>query len=92
MMACETISGLAALSVPAAWLVGLLTIPWLIAVAFTIGVCTVVFRSFNTPHLTTAVAEPQRTAALAGFQSVYSVAQMSGPGVAGLLVTLLTAP
>src|SRR4051812_11301861 len=67
MTACETVAGLATLSVPAAWLGGLLTIPWLIAAAFVVGVCTVVFRSFNTPHLATVVAEPQRTAALAGF-------------------------
>jgi MFS family permease len=38
------------------------------------------------------VAEPQRTAALAGFQSVFSIAQIGGPGLAGLLVALLTAP
>ncbi|WP_084258239.1 MFS transporter [Microtetraspora malaysiensis] len=92
MVACELLSGLAALSVPLAWLAGLLTIPWLIAVAFTIGMCTVVFRTFNTPHLATVVAEPQRTAAIAGFQSVFSVAQMGGPGLAGMLVALLTAP
>ncbi|WP_433218286.1 MFS transporter [Microtetraspora malaysiensis] len=92
MVACELISGLAALSVPLAWLAGLLSIPWLIAVAFTIGMCTVVFRTFNTPHLATVVAEPQRTAAIAGFQSVFSVAQMGGPGLAGMLVALLTAP
>ncbi|MFF3666773.1 MFS transporter [Microtetraspora malaysiensis] len=92
MVACELISGLAALSVPLAWLAGLLSVPWLIAVAFTIGMCTVVFRTFNTPHLATVVAEPQRTAAIAGFQSVFSVAQMGGPGLAGMLVALLTAP
>ncbi|GII45823.1 MFS transporter [Planotetraspora silvatica] len=92
MTSCETVAGLATLSVPAAWLGGVLTLPWLIAAAFVVGVCAVVFRSFNTPHLTAVVAEPQRTAALAGFQSVYSVAQISGPGLAGLLVALLTAP
>ncbi|MGI5491864.1 MFS transporter [Microtetraspora malaysiensis] len=92
MAACELLSGLAALSVPLAWLAGLLSVPWLIAVAFTIGMCTVVFRTFNTPHLATVVAEPQRTAAIAGFQSVFSVAQMGGPGLAGMLVALLTAP
>ncbi len=92
MVACELIAGLAALSVPIAWLTGMLTIPWLITVAFAIGMCTVVFRTFNTPHLATVVAEPQRTAAIAGFQSVFSIAQMGGPGLAGLLVALLTAP
>ncbi|WP_084518009.1 MFS transporter [Microtetraspora niveoalba] len=92
MVACELVAGLAALSVPLAWLAGMLTIPWLITVAFAIGLCTVVFRTFNMPHLATVVAEPQRTAALAGFQSVYSIAQMGGPGLAGLLVALLTAP
>ncbi|GIH72700.1 MFS transporter [Sphaerimonospora thailandensis] len=92
MVACEAFAGLAVLSVPAAWLGGLLTIPWLIAVALVVGVCTVVFRSFNTPHLMSVVAPSQRTTALAGFQSVFSVAEMCGPSLAGLLVTLLTAP
>ncbi|GAA4595327.1 MFS transporter [Planotetraspora phitsanulokensis] len=92
MTACETVSGLVMLSVPVAWLTGLLTIPWLIAAAFVVGVCTVVFRTFNTPHLATVVAESQRTEALAGFQSVFAVAQIGGPGLAGLLVALLTAP
>ncbi|WP_063842866.1 MFS transporter [Sphaerimonospora mesophila] len=92
MATCEVAAGLAVLSVPAAWLGGLLSIPWLIAVALTVGVCTVLFRSFNLPHLTSVVAPSQRTAALAGFQSVFAIAQMCGPSLGGLLVALLTAP
>ncbi|GII58988.1 MFS transporter [Planotetraspora thailandica] len=92
MIAGEAIAGLAALSVPVAWLTGVLSVTWLIVVAFVIGSCAVAFRSFNIPHLATVVDESQRTQALAGFQSVFAVAQIGGPGLAGLLVSLVTAP
>ncbi|GAA0999047.1 MFS transporter [Acrocarpospora macrocephala] len=92
MVGCEVVAGSAVLTVPVAWVAGWLTVPWLIAVALIVGTCTVVFRNFNTPHLTSVVPEHQRTAALAGFQSVFAVAQLGGPGLAGLLVTVLTAP
>ncbi|GAA1014571.1 MFS transporter [Acrocarpospora pleiomorpha] len=92
MVGCEVVAGSAVLTVPIAWVAGWLTVPWLIAVALIVGTCTVVFRNFNTPHLTSVVPEHQRTAALAGFQSVFAVAQLGGPGLAGLLVGVLTAP
>ncbi|GAA0428729.1 MFS transporter [Acrocarpospora corrugata] len=92
MIGCEVVAGSAVLTVPVAWLAGWLSVSWLIAVALVVGTCTVVFRNFNTPHLTSVVPEHQRTAALAGFQSVFAVAQLGGPGLAGLLVGVLTAP
>jgi MFS family permease len=92
MIACELVSAVAAFTVPITWILGVLTIPWLIAVALTIGSCAVVFRSANFPHLAAVVPAEQLTEALAGSQASYSTASIVGPGAAGLLVQVLTAP
>ncbi|WP_271216441.1 MFS transporter [Streptosporangium carneum] len=92
MVACEAASALAMATVPLAWAAGLLTVPWLVAVAFVVGVGTAVFRAASFPHLAVVVREEQRTEALAGMHSVFSIASVCGPGLAGLLVQLVTAP
>src|SRR5689334_21027388 len=85
MVACDTVSAVAMATIPAAWIAGLLSVPWLIAVAFVVGACSVIFRAVNFPHLVTVVHESRRTDALAGFQSAFAVATVAGPGLAGLL-------
>ncbi|WP_049564800.1 MFS transporter [Nonomuraea sp. SBT364] len=92
MIACELVSAAAAVTVPVAWLLGVLTVPWLIIVALVIGTAGVTFRAANFPHLAAIVPENQRTSALAGFHASYSPACVAGPGLAGLLVQILTAP
>ncbi|MEU4829276.1 MFS transporter [Streptosporangium sp. NPDC023615] len=92
MVGCDLVSALAMATVPAAWAVGVLTVPWLVAVAFVVGTCSAIFRAAGFPHLATVVPEGQRTEALAGFQSAFAVATVGGPGLAGLLVQLITAP
>ncbi|MEV4375907.1 MFS transporter [Streptosporangium sp. NPDC049644] len=92
MVACDLVAAVAMTTIPVAWITGTLTVPWLIAMAFVVGTCSVIFRAVNFPHLATVVHESQRTEALAGFQSAFAVASVSGPGLAGLLVQLITAP
>ncbi|MEV0596687.1 MFS transporter [Nonomuraea cavernae] len=92
MIVCELVSCAAALTVPLAWLFGVLNILWLVVVALVIGTAGVLFRAANFPHVASVVAPHQRTEAMAGFQASYSVASVGGPGLAGLLVQLLTAP
>ncbi|MEU8250366.1 MFS transporter [Nonomuraea sp. NPDC048916] len=92
MIACELVSCAAALTVPLGWLFGALNVIWLIIVALVIGTAGVLFRAANFPHIASVVAPSQRTEAMAGFQASYSVASVGGPGLAGLLVQLLTAP
>ncbi|MDA0635376.1 MFS transporter [Nonomuraea sp. MCN248] len=92
MIGCELVSCAAALTVPPAWVLGLLTVPWLIAVALVIGTAAVLFRAANFPYVATLVPPDQRTAAMAGFNASYSVASVAGPGLAGVLVQVLTAP
>lgn len=92
MIACELVSAAAAASIPLAWVLGLLNVAWLIVVALVIGSAGVLFKAVNFPHVVSMVPAEQRTEAMAGFQSSYALASVSGPGVAGLLVQLLTAP
>ncbi|MFC7589002.1 MFS transporter [Nonomuraea antimicrobica] len=92
MIACELVSCAAALTVPIAWLLGLLNVAWLIIVALTIGTAGVLFKAANFPHIAAVVAPQQRTEAMAGFHASYSVASVSGPGLAALLIQFLTAP
>jgi MFS family permease len=92
MIACELVSCAAAATVPLAWLLGILTVPWLIVVALVIGTAGVLFKAANFPHVAAVVAPSQQTEAMAGFHASYSVASVGGPGLAGLLVQTLTAP
>lgn len=92
MIACELVSAAAALTVPLAWMLGVLTVAWLLAVALVIGTAAVLFRAVNFPYVASIVAPDQRTAAMAGFNASYSVASVAGPGLAGALVQVLTAP
>ncbi|MFI6299583.1 MFS transporter [Nonomuraea sp. NPDC050790] len=92
MIGCELVAGAAALAVPVAWLLGVLSVPLLVAVAFVIGTAGVVFRSASFPYLASVVDSGQRTEAMAGLQASYSVASVAGPGLGGLLVQVLTAP
>ncbi|WP_326629239.1 MFS transporter [Nonomuraea fuscirosea] len=92
MIACELVSCAAAATIPLAWLLGVLNVVWLIVVALVIGTAGVLFKAANFPHIAAVVPTAQRTEAMAGFHASYSVASVSGPGLAGLLVQLLTAP
>lgn len=92
MIACELVSCAAAATIPIAWLLGVLNVVWLIVVALVIGTAGVFFKAANFPHVAAVVAPAQRTEAMAGFHASYSVASVGGPGLAGLLVQLLTAP
>ncbi|MEV5897771.1 MFS transporter [Nonomuraea fuscirosea] len=92
MIACELVSCAAAVTIPIAWLLGVLNVVWLIVVALVIGTAGVLFKAANFPHIAAVVPPTQRTEAMAGFHASYSVASVSGPGLAGLLVQLLTAP
>ncbi|GHH67439.1 MFS transporter [Streptosporangium violaceochromogenes] len=92
MVTCETLSAAMTVTVPLAWIAGALTVPWLIAVEFVVGTCSVLFRAMHFPHLATVTDANRRSEALAGLQSVSSLAGVGGPGLAGLLVQSIGAP
>ena len=79
-------------TVPVAYLADALTIWQLYAVGFGVGVCTVFFDVAYQSYLPSLVAREQLVEGNAKLEISRSAAQIGGPGFAGGLVSLLTAP
>jgi MFS family permease len=78
--------------VPVAFTLGMLRFELLLAVAFGVGVLTVVFDIGYLAHVPSLVEPDRLAAANARIVASSSAAQVAGPGVGGALVSLLTAP
>ena len=83
---------LALASIPIAYALGELSIGQLFAVAFIVGVLTVFFDVAYQSYLPSLVAREQLIDGNSKLQGSASVAQLGGPGVAGPLIRLLSAP
>ncbi len=79
-------------TVPLAHWLGVLTIWQLYAVGFVAGVCTVFFDVAYQSYLPSLVGRSQIVEGNAKLETSRSAANVAGPGLAGLLVSLLTAP
>ena len=79
-------------SVPVAYGVGALTLPQLYAVALINGVLTVFFTVAYQAYVPSLVGREHLVDANARFEATETVARLTGPGAAGGLVTLLSAP
>ena len=88
----ETMIGVAAASVPLAWWLGWLTMPWLYVVGFLIGAVHTVAGTAAQIVLTQVVARERLVEAYAKNALASSGAEVAGPGVAGLLIRLMGAP
>jgi MFS family permease len=84
--------GLALLSVPIAHWAGELTIWQLYAVGFSVGVCTVFFDIAYQSYIPSLVGREDVVEANAKLEISRAAANIGGPGMAGGLVALLTAP
>jgi MFS family permease len=84
--------GLALLSVPIAHWAGALTIWQLYAVGFSVGVCTVFFDIAYQSYIPALVGREDVVEANAKLEISRAAANIGGPGMAGGLVALLTAP
>src|SRR5919106_1995163 len=84
--------GIALLSVPAAYAADALTLWQLYAVGFLIGVLTVFFDVAYQSYLPSLVERRQLADGNSKLEISRSGAQLAGPGAAGGLVELLTAP
>ena len=91
-VAGETILAFAVASVPLAWWLGWLTMPWLYAVGFFIGTVYTVAGSAAQVVLTQVVSRDRLVEAHAKNALASSGAEVAGPGVAGALIRLLGAP
>jgi MFS family permease len=80
------------LSIPIAFAFGLLTIWQLYVVAFVNGCLTVFFDVAYQSYLPSIVARDQLVAGNAKLEITRTTAQRVGPAVAGVLITIVTAP
>ena len=88
----ESLLALAALSVPAAWWLGWLSMGWLYVVGFLIGSVHTVAGSAAQIVLTQVVGRDRLVEAHARNALASSGAEVAGPGLAGLLIRLFGAP
>ncbi|MEV0385638.1 MFS transporter [Nonomuraea sp. NPDC050643] len=91
MLAADWASAAAFLSIPLAALAGVLTVAHLIAVALTAGVAKVFFATAYRAYLPSLVDGPDLLAANARLQGSEQVANLAGPGLAGLIAQLFSA-
>jgi MFS family permease len=84
--------GILLLAIPLAALWGALTIGLLYAVAFVVGILTVFFEVAYQSFLPALVGRAQLVEGNSKLEVSRSAAQIAGPGVAGGLVQLVTAP
>ena len=79
-------------TVPAAYLLDMLTIWQLYVVGFGVGICTVFFDVAYQSYLPSLVARDRLIEGNSKLEISRSASQMAGPGLGGILVQLLTAP
>ncbi|MFB4286190.1 MFS transporter [Nonomuraea sp. ATR24] len=91
MLAADWASLAAFLSIPAAALLGVLTVGHLIAVALAAGTAKVFFATAYRAYLPTLVDAPDLLEANAKLQGSEQVANLAGPGAAGLLAQAFSA-
>jgi predicted MFS family arabinose efflux permease len=79
-------------ALPAAWLVGVLEMPVLCAVALLMGVLTVCFDVAYQASVVRLVARDRLAPANSALEGSRSAAQIGGPAVGGSMVSVLSAP
>ena len=79
-------------SVPLAWMLGVLTMPWMYAVAFVLGTIFTTAGTAAQIVLTQVVARDRLVEAHAKNALASSGSEVAGPGLAGALIKLVGAP
>ena len=92
MVLANLCRGALLLTVPAAHLAGILSLPLLLVVAFGVGALTLLFDSAMSSYVPALVGPTRLVPANSWMQSSISVSDTAGPGLAGLLVQVLGAP
>jgi MFS family permease len=92
LIATDVASSLLLVSVPLAVLFGGPNFPHLVVVAFGVGTMTVVSEVAHYAYVPSLVGRERLTESNSRLQVSYSAAAAAGPGLAGVLVQLLTAP
>lgn len=79
-------------SIPLAWWLGMLSMPWLYAVTFLFATCGVLNGAAEQIFLTLLVGREHLIDAQSKFTTTDSVSRLAAPGLAGILIQWLTAP
>jgi MFS family permease len=91
MAACDVLRTLIFGSVPLAWVFGYLSMEQLYVVALLTGVCTVFFDVSYQSYLPALISRRDLVEANSKLEVTRSVAQLSGPALAGFLIQLVGA-
>lgn len=89
MIAADVVRTVVLAGIPVAWFLGGLSLPLLVVLAFLSGAATVVFDIASFAYVPTMVDADDLPAANQATQGASTAARVAGPGIAGLLVTLL---
>ena len=92
LIAGDLVRGIALLTLPAAYLLDLLSFPLLLVVAAVVGVATVFFDVAYQSYLPSLVPSSRISEGNAKLQVSQSGAQVIGPAVGGFLIRLMGAP
>ena len=88
----KAIQAITLASIPAAYWLGMLTIPWMYAVSFIMGSCSVIGGGAEQIFLTNMIGREGLTDAQSKFAAADSASRLLAPGIAGVLIQWLTAP
>jgi predicted MFS family arabinose efflux permease len=91
MIGADLARGSLLLTIPLAWWAGILTLHQLIVVALLVSVCTLFFDVAYQSYLPSLVGRARLVEGNAKLQTSQSVANVTGPGLAGILAQLLGA-
>ena len=92
LLASKAIQAIALFSIPAAYWMGVLSVEWMYAVAFTTGACNVVGGGAEQVFLTNLIGRERLMDAQSKFAATDSASRLLAPGLAGVLIQWLTAP
>ncbi|WP_374584523.1 MFS transporter [Pseudoduganella sp.] len=92
LVACKIAQTLSLASIPAAWALGVLSMPWIYVVCAVQGCCSVLGGGAEQILLTRIVGRDKLVDAQSRLTLTDSVARLVAPGLGGLLVQWLTAP
>lgn len=86
MIPADLVRALLVAAIPVAWLTGVLSLPLLVVVAFLTGTAGIFFDVAGFAYVPSLVPDRDLGAANRAVQGSSTVAEVSGPGLAGLLV------
>jgi len=92
LLASKAIQAVALFSIPAAYWMGVLSVEWMYAVAFSTGACSVIGGGAEQVFLTNLIGRERLMDAQSKFAATDSASRLLAPGLAGLLIQWLTAP